>query len=69
MQKRARMLLKIGKAFIDPSAMTTQMREDSDFWSLPTILCRQLLLVIKKHPEYGLSIAQIDNTTTRLFTF
>ena len=34
-------LVKTGKAFVDPSAITTQMREDSDFWSLPllTILC------------------------------
>ena len=31
MQKWARMLLKTGKAFVDPSAMMTQMREDSDF--------------------------------------
>ena len=31
MQKWARMFVKTGKAFVDPSAMTTQMREDSDF--------------------------------------
>ena len=37
----AGMLVETGKAFVDPSAMMTQMREDSDFWSLPalTILC------------------------------
>ena len=42
MQKRAGMRVEIGKAFVDPSAMMTQMKEDSDFWSLPllTILCR-----------------------------
>ena len=28
MQKWARMLVKTGKALVDPSAMTTQMRED-----------------------------------------
>ena len=28
-QKWARMLVEIGKAFVDPSAMMTQMREDS----------------------------------------
>ena len=28
----ARMLVKTGKAFVDTSAMTTQMRADSDFW-------------------------------------
>ena len=41
MQKWERMLVKTGKAFLDRSAMTTQTREDSDFWSLPplTILC------------------------------
>ena len=41
MQKWARMLVKTGKAFVEPSVMTTQMREDSDFCSLPplTILC------------------------------
>ena len=31
MQKWAGMLVKTGKAFVDPSAMMTQMREDSDF--------------------------------------
>ena len=31
MQKWAGMLVKTGKAFVEPSAMTTQMREDSDF--------------------------------------
>ena len=31
MQKWARMLVKTGKAFVDLSAMMTQMREDSDF--------------------------------------
>ena len=31
----ARMLVKTGMVFVDPSAMTTQMREDSNFWSLP----------------------------------
>ena len=71
MQKWVRMLLKTGKAFVDPSEMTTQMREDSDFWSLPplTILCWRTLLVITKHPEDGPGIAQTDNTTTRLITF
>ena len=60
-----------GKAFVDPSAMTTQMREDSDFWSLPplTILCWRTLLVITKRPKDGPGIAQTDNSTTRLITF
>ena len=55
MQRWARMLMKIGRAFADPSAMTTQMREDSDFWSLPpfTIFCWRTLLIITKHPEDG----------------
>ena len=35
MQKWARMLAETGKAFVDPSAMMTQMKGDSDFWSLP----------------------------------
>ena len=34
MQKSAGMLVETGKAFVDPSAMMTQMREGSDFWSL-----------------------------------
>ena len=71
MQEWARMLIKTGKAFADPSAMMTQMREDSDFWSLPplTILCWRTLMIIAKHPENGPSLAQMDNTTTRLITF
>ena len=69
MQKWAWMLLEIGKAFVDPSAMMTQIRED--FWSLPllTILCWRTLLVIIKHPEDGPDIAQMDNITNRLITF
>ena len=31
MQKWAGMLVETGEAFVDPSAMMTQMREDSDF--------------------------------------
>ena len=71
MQKGARMLKKTGKAFADPSAMMTQMREGSDFWVLPslTILCCRTLLVITKHPEDGPSIAQMDNTKTTLIAF
>ena len=71
MQKWAEMLVETGKAFVDPSAMMTQMREDSDFSSLPalTLLCWQSLLVITKHPEDGHGIAQMDNATTRLITF
>ena len=71
MQKSAGMLVETGKAFVDPSAMMTQMREDSDFWSLPplTTLCWRTHLVITKHPEDGHGIAQMDNTTTRLITF
>ena len=71
MQKWARILVETGKAFVNPSAMMTQMRGDSDFWSLPplTILCRRTLLVITKHPEDGPGIAQVDNTTARLIIF
>ena len=70
MQKWARMLVETGKVFVDPFGMMTQMREESDFWSLPplTILCWRTLLVITKHPEDGNGIAQMDNTTTRLIT-
>ena len=69
--KWARTLVEKGKAFVDPSAMMTQMREDSDFWSLPplTILCWRTLFVITKHPEDGHGIDQTDTTTTRLITF
>ena len=71
MQKWAGMFVETGKAFADPSAMMTQMRGDSDFWSLPplTILCWRTLLVITKDPEDGSGIVQMDNTTTRLITF
>ena len=71
MQKWAGMLVETGKACVDPSAMMAQMREDSDFWSLPplTTLCWQTHLVITKHPEDGHGTAQMDNTTTRLITF
>ena len=73
MQKWARMLVNTGKAFVvvGLSAMTTQIIEDSDFWSLPplTILCWRTLLVITKHPEDGPGIAQMDNTSARLITF
>ena len=64
------MLVETGKAFVDPSAMMTQMREDSDLWSLPplTIVCWRTLFVITEHPEEGPGIAQMDNTTTRLIT-
>ena len=30
--------MKPGEAFADHSAMTTQMREDSDFWSSPPLM-------------------------------
>ena len=62
MQKWAGMLVETGKAFVDPSAIMTQMRRDSDFWSLPslTILRWQTLWVITKHPEDGPGIAQMD---------
>ena len=72
MQKwAAGMLTKTCKAFEDPSAMTTQMKEDSDFWSQPllTILCWRTLLVITEHPEDGPGIAHLDKTTVRLITF
>ena len=71
MQKWAGMLVETGKAFVDPSAMMTQMREDSDFRGLPplTTLCWRAHLDTTKRPEDGHGIAQIDNTTTRLITF
>ena len=67
MQKSAGMLVA-GKAFTDPSAMTTQTREDSDFWSLAplTILCWRTLSVITKHPEDGPGTAQMDNTKNQI---
>ena len=66
MQKSAGMLVETGKAFVDPSAMMTRMREDSDFWSLPplTILCWRTHLVITRHPEDGHGIAQMPKWTT-----
>ena len=36
-QQSAGMLAETGKAFVDPSAMMTQMREDSDFRMFATI--------------------------------
>ena len=69
-QEWARMLVETGKAFVDPSAKMTQMRWDSDFWSLPplTTLCWRTHLVITKHPD-GHGITQMDNTTARLIIF
>ena len=71
MQQWSRMLMETGKAFVDRSAVMTQMRGNSDFWSLPplTILCWRTLLVITKHPKNGSGIAQMDNTTGRLIMF
>ena len=71
MQKCVRVLVETGKAFVDLSTIMTQMRRDSDFWSFPplTILCWRTLLVIKKHPEDGPGVAQMDNTTARLIIF
>ena len=70
MQKWAGMLVETGKAFVDPSAMVTQMKEDSGFWGLRavTILCWRTHLVITKHPEDEPGIAQMDNTAARLIT-
>ena len=50
-EKGARMLVKTGKASVDPSAMTTRMREDSHSWILS---------------EDGPGVARMDNTTTIL---
>ena len=73
MQKWVRILVETSKALVDPSAVTTQIREDSDSWSSPplslTILCWRTLFVITKYPEDGPGIAQMENTTTRLITF
>ena len=71
MQKWARMPVETGKAFVDPLAMMTQMREDSDFLSLTplTTLCWRTHLVVTKHPGDAHGIAQMDNTLTRLSTF
>ena len=69
--KVGRVLVETGKAFADPSAIMTQMREDSDFWNLPplTTLCLRTHLIITKHPEDGHGITQMDDTTTRLIAF
>ena len=64
------MLVETDKAFVGPAAMMTQMRDDSNFWSLPplTILRWRTPLVITKHTEDGPGMAQMD-ITTRLITF
>ena len=67
MQKWARMPVKTGKASVDPSAMLTQMREDSRLLEFATF--NDLVLAKAKHPEDGSGITQMDNTTTRLITF
>ena len=61
MQKWAWMLMKTGKAFVNPSAVRKQ-KEDSNFWSLPPliILCWRTLLVITKYSEDGPGIAQME---------
>ena len=54
MQKWARMHVETSKAFVDSSAIMTQMRGDSGFYSLPPlILCWRTFLVITKHQEDG----------------
>ena len=61
MKKCAGMLVETGKAFVDPSVMITQMREDSDFWSLPplTIVLVNTFGQHKASRRHG--IAQMDN--------
>ena len=49
----------------DPNERT----QTSGVCHLLTILCWRTHLVITRHPEDGYSIAQMDNTTTRLITF
>ena len=63
--------MKSDKGLADPAAMTKQMVEDSDVWSLPplTTLYWRTFEVLTKHPEGGPGIAQMDNTTTGLITF
>ena len=53
------------------SPIMTQIRGDSDYWSLPplTILCWRTPLVITKHPEDGPGLARMHNTTARLIIF
>ena len=73
MQKWAEMLVETGKAFVDPSAMMTQMREDSDFRRLPplTILYWRTLGHHKAsrrwtwHSPDGQHHNQIDNILAR----
>ena len=58
------MLVETFRVFVDPSAMTTLMREDSDFLSLSplTISCWRTHLVITKNPGDVPGIAQMDKT-------
>ena len=71
MQTWAGMLVETGKAIVDPFATTTQMKVDSDFWTLPflTSLCCRTFLVIIKHPEDGNGIAQMDNSNKQVDYF
>ena len=55
MQKWAGMLVEAGKAFVGPSAMMTQMKEDSDFWSLPC-----LMICVGKHIWSSQGIQKMD---------
>ena len=65
------MCVKTGKAFVDPSAMTTQMTEDSDLWSFATFNDLEFAKAFVHHKasKDGPGIAQVDNSTTRLITF
>ena len=59
--KDVRMHMKTGKGFADSTAMTKQMGEDSDYWSLPpfTILCWRSFWssqsIEKKQPKWTTS--------------
>ena len=60
------MLVETGKAFVDPPAMMTQMRENSRLLEFATFNVGRTILVITKHPKDGPGIAQMDNTTARI---
>ena len=70
MLKFGRMHRQTGERFVDPTAMSRQMREVSDFKNLQplTTLYCQTPLALTNHPEDGHGTAQMGNTTVRLIT-
>ena len=70
MLKLGKMHRQTGETFVDPTAMSRQMREVSDFYSVQPLTTSylQIPLALTSHPENGHGTTQMGNTTTRSIT-